>query len=159
MTHSLCNLEVHVKSVVFDCQSNASSEEPSAQSCQLTEETMIKTAKLYRRASQDDNEELRMCPLHITSCHLFFWVVFREFDLIRGWKSFVVAVRAPSLPFPLSLLPCSMCSPVGSVSKAIPVCINQDWTLLSLFEAEFIAAFSQCLKTRVYDVTSGACRL
>lgn len=37
-------------------------------------------------------------------------VAFREYDLIRGGKSFVVvAVGALSLPYPLSLLPCSTC--------------------------------------------------
>lgn len=50
-----------------------------------------------------------MCPLHVTSHQ---WLFFREYDLIHGWKSVVVAVRRPSLSPPLSLLPCSMYKPV-----------------------------------------------
>lgn len=60
----------------------------------------------------DDDKEILIKDVSFAHYPLSFVVrvMFREYDLMRGWESFVVvAVRGLSLPFPLSLLPCSMC--------------------------------------------------
>lgn len=66
-TRSLLNPEIHVKSL-------SSSVVRATSTLQHNHVNQLRKQwlKLYWRASQDDEEELRMCPLHITSCHLSF---------------------------------------------------------------------------------------
>lgn len=111
------------------------------------------TPKLYRKASHTRNESV-FSPHQLPSL-MSRLVVFGGSSLIGGRKSSVVT---EAIRFPLSLLPCSMrlqrdllLKPSQSVLPTIQ-CSWGSFCVL-FFEAEFLAAFSQCL-TRVSDFRS-----